>query len=178
MIIQPNDLWRWSYDAQSDRLMLDLSDQMLFATEYRGKQLVPAAFTSNAFCVDDAALYYSLLEQVQVLDWSAPAKVQLILNAVAVRRFYKPLMPQSWYFREYGQSYPSTPGALVIMECEEREALFMVVEEGEYASVCINLEQELMLAGHKSFPRFAVIKVMNNRLRDWEAPEISLAQAG
>ncbi|GKR53035.1 hypothetical protein KAM475_21820 [Aeromonas caviae] len=39
MCIQPNDNWQWHYDAQDDRLMLDLSDRMIFATEYKGRHM-------------------------------------------------------------------------------------------------------------------------------------------
>jgi cell division protein ZapC len=48
MCIQPNDNWQWHYDAHDDRLMLDLSDRMIFATEYKGRQLVPSSFTVNS----------------------------------------------------------------------------------------------------------------------------------
>ena len=98
MCIQPNDNWQWHYDAHDDRLMLDLSDRMIFATEYKGRQLVPSSFTTQPFCVDDAALYYQLMDKAAELDWSVPHQVQLVLNAIAVSRFYKPLMPQSWFF--------------------------------------------------------------------------------
>ncbi|MEI4946705.1 cell division protein ZapC [Aeromonas caviae] len=71
MCIQPNDNWQWHYDAQDDRLMLDLSDRMIFATEYKGRQLVPCSFTTQPFCVDDAALYYQLMDK-------AAAGIQII----------------------------------------------------------------------------------------------------
>ena len=73
--------------------MLDLSDRMIFATEYKGRQLVPCSFTTQPFCVDDAALYYQLMDKAAELhhnDWSTPHQVQLVLNAIAVSRFYKP----------------------------------------------------------------------------------------
>ncbi len=36
---------------------------------------------------------------------------------------------------------------------------------GEQASVCLNLTEELVLTASKILPRFAVIKVMNNRMQ-------------
>ena len=75
MCIQPNDNWQWHYDAHDDRLMLDLSDRMIFATEYKGRQLVPSSFTTQPFCVDDAALYYQLMDRVAELEWSVPHQV-------------------------------------------------------------------------------------------------------
>lgn len=165
MCIQPNDNWQWHYDAQDDRLMLDLSDRMIFATEYKGRQLVPSSFTTQPFCVDDAALYYQLMDKAAELDWSVPHQVQLVLNAIAVSRFYKPLMPQSWFFHEQQTHCSPDMGSLVWMETPHGRGEFMVIEAGEQASVCLNLTEELVLTASKILPRFAVIKVMNNRMQ-------------
>lgn len=37
------------------------------------------------------------MDKAAELEWSIPHQVQLVLNAIAVSRFYKPLMPQSWF---------------------------------------------------------------------------------
>ncbi|BCO13842.1 cell division protein ZapC [Aeromonas hydrophila] len=164
MCIQPNDNWQWHYDAHDDRLMLDLSDRMIFATEYKGRQLVPSAFTTQAFCVDDAALYYQLMDRVAELEWSVPHQVQLVLNAIAVSRFYKPLMPQSWFFGETHPAIIPETGALLCMGTPHGKGEFLVIEAGEQASVCLNLTDDLILTTSKTLPRFGVIKVMNNRM--------------
>ena len=165
MFIQPTDSWQWHYDAISDRLMLDLSDNMLFATEYQGRQLVPSAFARQPFGVDDTALYYQLMDAGAELDWSIPHLVQLVLNAIAVTRFYKPLMPQSWFFTEqYPLAIPQN-GDLVWMNTPHGNGEFMVIDAGAQASVCLNLTADLVLTGSKTLPRFGVIKVMNNRMK-------------
>ncbi|WP_339023671.1 cell division protein ZapC [Aeromonas salmonicida] len=164
MCIQPNDNWQWHYDAHDDRLMLDLSDRMIFATEYKGRQLVPSSFTTQPFCVDDAALYYQLMDKVVELDWSTPHQVQLVLNAIAVSRFYKPLMPQSWFFGEVHPFIIPETGSLVCMNTPHGKGEFMVIEAGEQASVCLNLTEDLILTTSKILPRFGVMKVMNNRM--------------
>lgn len=165
MFIQPTDSWQWHYDAQSDRLMLDLSDNMLFATEYKGRQLVPSSFATQPFCVDDAALYYQLMDKAAELEWSIPHQVQLVLNAIAVSRFYKPLMPQSWFFGEQHPLVIPQNGDLVWMNTSHGNGEFMVIEAGEQASVCLNLTADLVLTTSKTLPRFGVIKVMNNRMK-------------
>ncbi|MGY4025860.1 cell division protein ZapC [Aeromonas rivuli] len=176
MFLQPNDQWQWHYDAKSDRLMLELSDDMVFATEYQGRQLVPASFATQAFCVEDASLYYQLMDHAADLNWSIPQQVQLVLNAIAVHRFYKPLMPQSWFFIELGQLMAPQQGELVIMHTQDGQGTFMVIEAGEQASVCLNLTGELMLSGNKLMPRFAVIKVMNNRFGHYHQAAPALRQ--
>ncbi len=145
--------------------MLDLSDRMIFATEYKGRQLVPCSFTTQPFCVDDAALYYQLMDKIVELDWSTPHQVQLVLNAIAVSRFYKPLMPQSWFFNEQQSPCSLEVGTLVCMQTPHGRGEFMVIEAGDQASVCLNLTDELILTTSKILPRFGVIKVMNNRMQ-------------
>jgi len=165
MFIQPTDSWQWHYDCHTDRLMLDLFDNMLFATEYQGRQLVPAAFASQPFSVDDAALYYQLMDKAAELCWSIPHQVQLVLNAIAVSRFYKPLMPQSWFFSEQHPLVKPQNGDLVWMNTPYGNGEFMVIEAGEQASVCLNLTTDLVLTTNKTLPRFGVIKVMSNRMK-------------
>ena len=88
-----------------------------------------------------------------------------MLNAIAVSRFYKPLMPQSWFFGEQHPLVIPQNGDLVLMNTPHGNGEFMVIEAGEQASVCLNLTADLVLTTSKTLPRFGVIKVMNNRMK-------------
>lgn len=105
------------------------------------------------------------MDKAAELDWSTPHQVQLVLNAIAVSRFYKPLMPQSWFFHEQQAHVIPEMGSLVWMDTPHGRGEFMVIEAGDQASVCLNLTDELVLTNSKTLPRFAVIKVMNNRMQ-------------
>lgn len=181
MKIKPDDQWRWFFEAEQDRMMLDLADGMLFRSRFPRKMLNPDAFNAAVFSVDDAAQFFTWQESCREAGLSDHHCAELLLNALVAWRFLKPLMPKSWHFRVC-QRYYWQPGAsdLVTVTLEEsgEEARMLVIEAGENAALCVLAQPQLQLAG-KTMMLGDAIKIMHDRLQPWHAEqEQRYAQAG
>ncbi|ART79336.1 cell division protein ZapC [Oceanisphaera avium] len=162
MLLQPNDQWRW-FMGEDQHLMLDLGEDMLFSSPYLAKHLVCSSSLEQRFSVEDTGLYYRFLDSLTGMGSSAQ-RVQAALNGVAVARFYKPLMPQSWFFEPQADYHQPELGELIGLDLVDEQLIMMVVETSPAACVCISLSGKRLLGGSKQLPNFGAIKVMNDRL--------------
>ncbi|WP_458734993.1 cell division protein ZapC [Zobellella taiwanensis] len=169
MLLQPNDQWRW-FIGDERCLMLDLGDDMLFATPYPHKNLICQAPMSQGFSVEDTGLFYTFLDRLGCVA-TPSRRVQAALNGVAVARFYKPLMPQSWFFEQQADYHQPQLGELIGLNAGQRRLTMMVVETSPSVSLCVSLSADIQLGDSKQLPVFGAIKVMNDRLFSLEAEQ-------
>lgn len=171
-MLTPTKDWYWQYDEQQKRLTLDLGEDMLFVTPYAAKQLSGDVMVSQGFSLENMEFYTCLQQQLDAsgLKLSPAVKTQIAINATAIKSFYRPLMPKSWYFQR--QTHCGDFHQLAVLSSDLGSALVLVVEREGQSALCMMLSQELALCEDKKLNQFEVIKVMQDCLHP-HVPEIS-----
>lgn len=175
MKIKPDDHWRWYFDNDHDRIMLDLANGMIFRSCFPSKMLTAYARQESSFSVDDAAKYYIFDESARELKFSSQLQAELVLNSLIALRFLKPQMPKSWYFAtNYNIAEPSLGQIIQVTLKETNEsAIFIVAEVGESASLCLLAQQSLALPD-RTLKFCDPIKIMNDRMCQYKTHVKSL----
>ncbi|PHM61285.1 cell division protein ZapC [Xenorhabdus ishibashii] len=173
MKIKPDDQWRWYFDPEHSRVMLDLANGMVFRSRFPAKMLTDYAVTMKemSFSVDDAALFYTFEEHSRSINMAPALRAELALNGVVALRFMKPQMPKSWYFSHVSLVEKPEHGEIIQLKLQDSgtEALFMVAEVGDNASLCLLVQKKLEL--HDRVMSFCdPIKVMNDRIIPYIEP--------
>ncbi len=146
--------------------MLEISKEMVFRANLSRKVLIESAFQPQPFSVEDAHLYEFFQASVKGLDISVPRQSELILKAVTVKRFHKPVQPKSWFFDSYGEGYDPEEGEIVELSNGYNSGIFMVVEASECASIVVSVNLDAFYLSEGKCLTFGhPIKVMHDRMR-------------
>jgi cell division protein ZapC len=93
--------------------------------------LTPDAFAPSGFCVDDAALYFSLKKNAAISNYQKNSA--LVSTQCAGRSFLKPQMPKSWHFNTHEESWQPGVGdaASAWLSDTGQQVNLLVVEPGK-----------------------------------------------
>ena len=162
-MLQPSANWSWYLHPETKILFLELED-MLFSTAYHQRQLLVQSNSRHPFSIDDHHFYSKMEEVLVSLQnlYSDARLTQMALNATAVNKFYRPIMPKSWFFSKH--QYSGQNNGLSILENDLNQGLVMIIEKDKNSSLCMLIGKPMQLDEHSQLEEFAVIKVMNEYL--------------
>ena len=157
--------WRWSFDESNKTLLLLQSNGDVIDTQLTAKQLVPDAQLGDVFDLDDANNYQLYYEHAAGYLDVAPAELeQIAAKATAARRFFKPTMPQSWFFVSSSAHLTLDHAYVVEMDTQSGSGQFLAIEVAEKAALFMLLSDSLTLSESRTMQRGDIIKVMNDRV--------------
>jgi len=157
--------WRWRFDLSSSTLVLEQSAGAQIDTDLPAKLLIPDAQLGAEFDMDDANSFQCFYEQLRsYIELPEEALQQLVCKAAAAKRFYKPVMPKSWFFLPSAANLTLDEGYAVELDTPSQPGLFMAIEVGEKATLFMLLGDSLSLSEGKTMLRGDMIKVMNDRV--------------
>ncbi|MGJ3354369.1 cell division protein ZapC [Providencia sp. Je.9.19] len=170
MKIKPDDHWRWYFDHDHDRVMLDLANGMIFRSCFPAKMLTAFARNEMPFSIEDAGEYYIFDEQAKRLNITLEERAELVLNSLVAFRFLKPQMPKSWYFSTFHYVTEPAQGQLVQVCLENTNcySTFIIAEAGISASLCL-LAEPLLELSDRTLRFCDPIKIMNDRMMQYSA---------
>lgn len=166
MAIKPSETWRWYFDAQADRIMLDLDDGTLFRSRFSADMLLPEALNPRSFTEKQVEFYYQIFDSAQLAGLQSHHASELALNAIVAKSFLKPLITKSWYFLPKFATLSPAVGDVVEVTLSggsNQGAHFMVIDTNNHASLCLLLDAKLVISG-KPLHFSQVLKIMNDRL--------------
>ncbi|MCE0555475.1 MULTISPECIES: cell division protein ZapC domain-containing protein [unclassified Motilimonas] len=177
MILKPDDNWLWKFDKTQSQLCLELGDELVFQPYLNRKKMVAFPKSVMPFTVDDAAIYYQLLEQLSDYDLPSAVKVYWILNAITAIRFHKPMMPKSWFFEVQAGCYRPEQGEMIELACNaQQRARYLVLESNSQVSLCMLVDPKHEFSHQKALQQFDVIKVMNDRVCRVQQEPVQMCQ--
>ncbi|NRA62233.1 MAG: cell division protein ZapC [Psychrobium sp.] len=165
MLIKPNTDWQWKFCHQRNRLTLDMGSSMEFVTAFKRNELINDALLEQVFCIENSEDFYLYVEKLEAqLELPSDYLMQIALNALSAKVFYKPMMPKSWFFSTAQTVSSAQAGNVVKLQSNHEQRHYLVIESNTKASTLLLIERSHQLDNVKSLAQFGLIKVMNDRL--------------
>lgn len=160
-MLTPTAHWSWHYCPNKDRLLLDISEQLQFCSEFSGRQLRERP-VKQPFSMADAASYWGYHDSLSLLDLPPALQLELCFHALAAN-YVQQGAHKSWYFAEH-----------TAVELAENQLVEVVGAQGAISALilgldadcvtCMLLENGVSLSG-KALLRCTVLRLLRNRIQ-------------
>ncbi|MGI5310313.1 cell division protein ZapC domain-containing protein [Rheinheimera sp. WS51] len=158
-MLTPSESWQWNYCQKRDRLLLDISDELVFCSPFCAAQLV-AKPMQQALSIAEAEVFWDLDKSLQALTLPDAVRLELCLTGLSCA--YLPLLAhKSWHFQQTNNHSVEPYSIVVIRGLSTQHAI--VVSTDDECSTCLLLESITTLTG-KELPRLHVVRLLNNRI--------------
>ncbi|GGA77629.1 cell division protein ZapC [Neiella marina] len=157
--------WHWQFNESSNRLEVCSSEDCCYQTSLKRSQLTGDAFRKQSLAIDDLsflhATYELMGENCGKDDLSA---MTLAINATSARKFFKPALPQSWFFLPSSAVLTISEQMLVELDTASESGIFLIIETNDTTSLLMAVNETLSLTEHKTMSAGNMIRVMNDRI--------------
>ncbi|MBW8190281.1 cell division protein ZapC [Neiella marina] len=157
--------WHWQFNDSVNRLEVCSSESTCYQTNLRKSQLSGDALRKQSLAIDDLAFlhatYESMVEQCGKNDETA---LLLAISAASARKFFKPALPQSWFFLPSSAVLTISEQMLIELDTPIESGIFLTIETNETTSLLMSINDELALTEHKTLAAGHIIRVMNDRI--------------
>lgn len=163
----PRAGWRWFLD-ESDRLAIDLHNELCFVTPYDKKSLSLGNQHSIMFNAEHMSHYMAVAANLDEAPspLSAAERTQICLNATAIATFHKPLMPKTWRYAAASQSHNRIieVGDFVQLQGASAPMLAIVVDVSETFVLVMQLSDTFDCLEGRATTCFTAHKVSLDRI--------------
>lgn len=157
--------WHWQFNEETNRLEVCSMEDTCYQTNLRKSQLTGDALRSQPLAIDDLAFLHATYESmVEYCGKDEHIALSLAINAASARKFFKPALPQSWFFLPSSAVLTISEQMLVELDTALESGIFFTIETNDTTSLVMSVNDKLALTEHKTLLAGQVIRVMNDRI--------------
>jgi cell division protein ZapC len=158
-MLSPSERWYWTYCSNTDRLLLEISENARYCAPFAGRNLVHQP-KMQPFSMAEAEAYWLITESLQQLDLADAERLEICLAGLSAA-YLQQQAHKSWYFQQGTVCDTGQFDLVQLRGLSSQTALVLSVETDSVT--CLLLGEISTLAG-KQLPRFQVIRVLRNRI--------------
>lgn len=157
--------WNWLINSDTERLELKLSDDIVFETPFKPRELNGLCYDGACFTTSDAFVYSLHRDKFSSLPITEEHAFVLAICATVASHYLSPLAIRSWHFHRANNdlSRPVQQGDWAVLNAKN-EAIYLVINVEETASDVLLISSSHQIDEQRTFHRGKALRVHNDRL--------------